>query len=178
VEVAIETGDFLGGFLGTVCLAHQLQVAGQNVVIGLQLLAHELQCAMPVLPAWLVEQHDGHQRAFAGLHQCQYFQGLVEGAEAARAEHHGIGLLDEEQLAQEEEVEFQQVAGAVHHRIGALFKGQGDIESQAVFASGTFVGRGHDAATRAGNHHQVQLGQMPSQLAGQLVEGMAAWRTG
>ena len=50
VEVAIETGDFLGGFLGTVCQAHQLQVAGQDVVIGFQLLAHELQLA-----TWIIE---------------------------------------------------------------------------------------------------------------------------
>lgn len=55
-------------------------------------------------------------------------------AEAAGAEHQGVGFLDEEQLAQEEEVERQQVAAAVHRMVGVLLEGQGDVEAQAVLS--------------------------------------------
>ncbi|MND97786.1 hypothetical protein D3C80_901160 [compost metagenome] len=85
------------------------------------------------MTAWLVEQHYRHQRALAGLDQRQHLKCFVQRAEAAGAEHQAIGLLDEEQLAQEEEVERQQVARAFHGVVGLLFEGQGDIEAQAVF---------------------------------------------
>src|SRR5690606_10328896 len=120
------------GFLGTVRQAYQLQVAGQYVVTCFQLLTQELLEVFPIVAARVVQQDYGHQRTLAGLHQGHHLQRFVEGAEAARAEHQRIGLLDEEKLAQEEEVERQQVRAAVDYVVGALLEGQGDVEAQAV----------------------------------------------
>ena len=170
VVVAVEAGNLLHGFLGTVYQAHQVQVAGHDVAMFLELLAHELQGAFPVAAAGLVEQDDGHQRALAGLDQGQHLQRFIQGAEAARAEHQGIGLLDEEQLAQEEEVEGQQVVAALDRGIGALLEGQGDVEAQAVVAPGALMGGGHDAAAGAGDHHQVVARQGGAQLQGHGVQ--------
>src|SRR5690606_12693005 len=86
VEVAIEIGDFPRGLLGILDQAHQAHVVGQDVAVVDQLPAHELQRILPERAARLVEQHHRHQRALAGLDQGEYFQCLVQGAEAARAE--------------------------------------------------------------------------------------------
>ena len=45
---------------------------------------------------------DWHHIAFAGLQQCEHFQRLVYGAEAAGQADHGVALLNEHQLAGEE----------------------------------------------------------------------------
>ncbi|MDT4855872.1 hypothetical protein FQZ97_902430 [compost metagenome] len=80
---------------------------GQDIAVTHQLFVDKGHGLFPETAAWLIEQDHGHQRALAGLNQGQYFEGFIQGAEATRAEHQAIRLLDEEQLAQEEEVERQ-----------------------------------------------------------------------
>ncbi len=92
------------------------------------------------------------------------------------AEHQGVGFLYEEQLAQEEEVKRQQMLAALHGGVGVLLERQGDVEAQAVLASGALVGGSHDAAAGAGDDHQVVARQGRAQLAGQGVNRVLHWR--
>ncbi|MCY1536401.1 hypothetical protein D9M68_718590 [compost metagenome] len=64
----------------------------------------------------------------------------------------------------------------MHGGIGPLFEGQGDIEAQAVFQSGAFMGGRHDAAASTGNHHQLVSRQGGTQFAGQGIQGVIGWR--
>ncbi|MNG25393.1 hypothetical protein D3C84_1102380 [compost metagenome] len=63
--------------------------------------------------------------------------------------------------------------GAIHRGIGVLLEGQGDVQSKAVLQPRALMGCGHDAAAGAGDHHQVALGQLGAQLAGQREDGVA-----
>ncbi|MNN02517.1 hypothetical protein D3C81_1151790 [compost metagenome] len=139
-------------------------------MVFLQLLVNEVQCALPEFAVRRVEQHHWYQWAFAGLDQCQYFQRFIQGTEATRAQHEGIGFLDEEQLAGEEEVEGQQVARSVDGRIGMLLEGQGDVETEAVIPTGTFVGGSHDAAACASDDHQVRACQRGTEFPGHCIQ--------
>ena len=177
VEVAIEVGDFPGCFLGIVHQAHQSHVAGQDVAILLQLTAHELQCILPVGAAGFVEQHDRDQRTLASLDQRQHFQRFVQRAEPTGAEHQRIGFLDEEQFAHEEEMERQQILGATYRRVGMLFERQRDVQPEAAVAPGALVSGGHDAATGAGDDHEVVMRKDGAQLTGQRIQGMLDRRT-
>ena len=58
-----------------------------------------------------------------------------------------------------------------------LFKGQGDIEPQAVLQARAFVGCGHDAATATGDDHQVGTCQRRTHLSGQRIQRAFHWRT-
>ena len=113
VEVAVELIDLFHRLFDAVDQTHQLHVGGQDVAVVLQLLANEVHRALPERAARCIQQYHRHQWAFAGLDQCQYFQCFIQRAEAARAQHQRVGFLDEEQLAGEEEVERQQIGGAV-----------------------------------------------------------------
>ncbi len=103
--VAVELVDFLNRLVSAVYQAHQLQVAGQDVAVFFQLAADEVQAVVPEAAARRIQQHHRYQWALAGLDQGQYLQRFIQGAEAARAQHQAVGLLDEEQLANEEKVE-------------------------------------------------------------------------
>ncbi|MNH30984.1 hypothetical protein D3C76_1766990 [compost metagenome] len=83
----------------------------------------EIQGFLPEGAAWRIQQYYRHQRTFAGLDQGQYFQGFIQGTEPAWAQDQGVGLLDEEQLANEEEMKRQQLVGAVHRGVGMLLEG-------------------------------------------------------
>ncbi|MND85598.1 hypothetical protein D3C80_775310 [compost metagenome] len=170
VVVAVEMGDLHHRFLRTGDQLEQVHVTGQDIAVFFQLLAHEVQRILPVAAFRHVEQDHRHDRTLAGLDQRQHLERLVQGTEATWAEHQGIGFLDEEQLAQEEEVERDQVAGIVHHVVGALLEGQGNVQAQAVFQSGAFVGGGHDAAAGAGHRHQFMMGQQLAEVAGLQVQ--------
>ncbi|CAH0319935.1 hypothetical protein SRABI06_05382 [Pseudomonas brassicacearum] len=178
VEVAVELVDLFHGLVGVVHQAHQFHVGGQDVAVFLQLLADEVQGALPELASRDIQQNHRHQRALACLHQRQDFQCFIKRAETARAEHQGIGLLDEEQFAGEEEVERQQVRRAFNGRICMLLERQGDIESQAVFAPCAFMGGGHDATAGAGDDHHVRTGQCSPQFSGQAIQRMFDGRSG
>ncbi|MNS28081.1 hypothetical protein D3C72_600470 [compost metagenome] len=169
VVVAVELVDFFHCLVSAVHQAQQFQVAGQDVAVFLQLAADEVQAVAPEAATWRIQQHHRYQRALAGLDQGQHLQRFIQSAETTRAQHQGIGLLDEEQLADEEEMERQQLVGAVHRGVGVLFEGQGDVEPQAVVAAGAFVGSCHDAAASTGDDHQVGARQGCAQLAGQGV---------
>ncbi|MNZ95789.1 hypothetical protein D3C78_1149570 [compost metagenome] len=147
-------------------------------MVFLQLLVNEVQCALPEFAVRRVEQHHWYQWAFAGLDQCQYFQRFIQGTEATRAQHEGIGFLDEEQLAGEEEVEGQQAGRAVDSGVGMLFEGQGNVEPQAVCQSGTLMGGGHDAATGASDDHHVRARQRGTEFPGHAVERVFHGGTG
>ncbi|MND82835.1 hypothetical protein D3C80_746790 [compost metagenome] len=177
VVIAVELVDLRNRLVGTVHQCQQLHVAGQYVVIALQLLANEVQGVLPETSTRSVEQYYRDQWAFAGLDQCEHFQAFVQRSEAAGAEDQGIGLLDEEQLAGEEKMEGQQLVGPVDSGVGMLFEWQGDIEAQAVIEPGTFVCSGHDAAASAGNHHQVGASQRCTQLPGKGIDGVFDWGT-
>src|SRR5690606_20970120 len=116
--------DLLGGILGIVDQAYQVQVAGQDVAVVLQLMAHEAQRVLPECTAGFVQQHDRYQRALASLDQSQHFERFIQRAEAARAENQGIGLLDEEELANEEEVKGQQALGSADDGVGVLLRSE------------------------------------------------------
>ena len=47
MEVAVELIDFSYCLFGSVDQAHQFQVIGQNVLVGLKLIANKVQCALP-----------------------------------------------------------------------------------------------------------------------------------
>ncbi|MNL47602.1 hypothetical protein D3C87_1703980 [compost metagenome] len=123
MEVAVELIDVINGFFRAVDQSDQLHVGRQDVTVFLQLLVNEVQRPLPEFAAGCVQQDHRHQRALAGLDQCQHFQCFIQCAETTRAQHQRIGFLDEEQLAGKEEVEGQQVGRAVDGRVGVLFEG-------------------------------------------------------
>ncbi len=172
VEVAVEIGDLLRRLVGVFHQPHQPHVAGKDVAILLQLAAHEPQRILPVSAARFVEQHDRHQWALASLNQREHFQCLIQRAEPPGAEHQGIGLLDEEQLADEEEMERQQILGAANHCVRMLFEGQRDVQAQTVVAPGPLMSGRHDAATGAGDDHEIEVSERRAQLTCQSVEWM------
>ncbi|MNN75814.1 hypothetical protein D3C81_1921420 [compost metagenome] len=59
-----------------------------------------------------------------------------------------------------------------------LFKRQGDVEAQAVIATGPFMRCSHDAATCACDDHQVGACQGGAQLTGEGVHRVFQWRSG
>ncbi len=125
---------------------------------------------MPETTAGCIQQYHRHQRAFAGLDQGQHFKGFIQRAKTARAQHQCVGFLDEEQFAGKEEVERQQVLGAINGRVGVLFKRQVDVEPQAVFQACSLVGSRHDAAATAGDYHQLGLRQQRADFPCQGVQ--------
>ena len=155
MEVAVELVDFSQCLFGAVNQAHQLQVVGQNVVVGFQLVMDKVQCALPKRSAGHIEQNHRYQRGFTGLHQCQHFQHFIQRAKPARAHHQCIGFLGEEQFAGKEKVKRQHIGRAIDGGVGPLLKWQGDIEPQAVGQARAFMGRGHDACAAAGDDHHV-----------------------
>jgi len=92
--------------------------------------------------------------------------------------HQRIGFLDEEQFAHEEEMERQQVLGATHRRVGVLLERQRDVQPEAAVAPRALVSSGHDAATGAGDDHEVVMRKDGAQLTGQRIQGMFDRRTG
>ena len=170
MEVVIKLIDLSQCLFGTVGKAHQFQVVRQNVLIGFQLVVDELQRTFPIGAARHVQQHDGHQGRLAGLNQRQHFQGFIQRAKATRAHDQSVCLLDEKQLAGEEEVEGQQVGRAIDRRVGALLKRQGDIKAQAVLKPRAFVGGAHDAGTASGNDHHVGACQCRTHFTGQCIQ--------
>ncbi|MNF80021.1 hypothetical protein D3C84_622520 [compost metagenome] len=69
-------------------------------------------------------------------------------------------------------MEGQQVGRALDGGVGMLFEGQGDVEAQTVIQAGTFVSRGHDATTSAGNNHHVRMRQRGTEFAGEAIQRM------
>ncbi|MNH02892.1 hypothetical protein D3C79_621400 [compost metagenome] len=152
--------------------SQQLQVAGQDVAVFFQLAGNEVQCVLPEITPRGVQQHHRYQWALARLDKGEDFQGFVQCAEAAWAQHQGIRFLDEEQLANKEKVKRQQLVGAVHGGVGMLLEGQGNVETQAVFDTCAFVRGGHDAAASTGDDHQVGTCQGRTKLSGQCIHGV------
>ncbi len=85
MEVGVKPVDLFHRFIGAVNQPHKLHVGWQNVVIVLQLMLDEVQRTLPETPARRIQQYNRHQRAFAGLYQCQHFQGFIQSSEAAWA---------------------------------------------------------------------------------------------
>src|SRR5207245_9462985 len=67
------------------------------------------------------------------LGECEYFEALVQCAEPAREQHHGIRLFHEQQLAREEVFEMHElVAIAGDNGVGVLLERQQDVDADAV----------------------------------------------
>ena len=105
--VAVELLDLINRVLSTVDQTHQFQIIGQYVLMGLQLVMDEVQGTLPERCAGHIQKHDRHQGCFAGLHQRQHFQHLVQRAKTAGANDQGVCFFEEKQLAGEEEVKSQ-----------------------------------------------------------------------
>ena len=155
MEVVIELVNLCHGFFGAVNQPHQLEVVGQDVMIGFKVVVNKVQRALPECSARHVQQHHRYQRRLTRLNQGQHLQHFIQRAEPSRAHDQPVGLFDEEQFAGEEEVKRQQIGGAKNGGVGALFERQGDVEAQAVIRPSAFVRSCHDASTAARDDHEV-----------------------
>ena len=130
----------------------QGKILSRDEPLHQQALLDEIKKTLPVATP-VVHQYQRFGGRLAGLDQGKDLHGLVQCAEAARKDRHGIGLLDKGHLAVEEIFVGNQSWIAVHDRIGFLFKRQTYVYGKRVLAAGAIVAGLHDAWAATGDDH-------------------------
>lgn len=171
VEVAVEAGDPADGFGGV--LGDLVEV---EVVFGDQRCAEEVftDVAVPGFPVGAsgsVDEDEGHELAFACLHEGEGFIGFVHGSEATGEEGDGVGVADEREFPGEEVLEGDEFFVLEDDGVGGLFPGQPDIGAEAVFGSGSLVACLHDSRAGTGDDHEAGLGGEAAEFLGLVVFG-------
>src|SRR5688572_17067767 len=168
---AIEARHLVHGLGDARRHAEERQVVRRHEPAAEQVVVHVALPRLPVRAARRVEKDDRHGLALARLHERQRFVGLVHGAEATREEHHGIGFLHEHHLAREEVAERDQLRILGDELVRLLLEREPDVHAEAALAARALLRRAHDAAARAGDHHEALLGDVAGGLPRRAVGG-------
>lgn len=167
--IEVEIGDFGNRFVEIIGDFKKGEVGGGNHAEAEEMFLDELFPSFPIGSAFGVEADDGVEDGFTGLDEGESFEDLVHRAHAAGHSDGGIGFFDEGELASEEEIEVDELAVAGDEFVGGGFEGEGDVESEAVFAGGSLVPGGHDAGARTGHGHVSEVAEAAGELDGGLV---------
>src|SRR5512143_2317309 len=130
----------------------------------------------PVRTPRLVHEHERQGIALSRLDERQRFHGLVERAEAAGEERHGISFLEKGHLAVEEVFVRDEARVALEHGVWLLLEGETDVHAERMLRSGAFVHGLHDAAPAAGDDHVAGFGEFRAEIASHRVYRLIALR--
>ena len=101
-----------------------------------ELLFEKMRPSVPVGPAGLFQEDEGHGVSFSGLDQGECFKGLVHGAESPRKEDDRIGFLEEGHFSVEKVFIVDVPGVSFQNGVGFLFKGQSDVYPEGPVRSG------------------------------------------
>lgn len=158
VEVTVEAGDAADSFGGVLGDLVEVEVVFGDQGGAEEVFTHVSVPGFPVGATGAVDEDEGHELAFAGLHEREGFVGLVHGAESAGEEGDGVGVSDEGEFSGEEVFEGDEFFVLEDDGVGGLFPGQADIGAEAIFGAGAFVACLHDSGAGAGDDHEAGIG--------------------
>lgn len=124
-----------------------------------------------LIVVFAIHDDDGKALDGASLDQRQGFEELIESAESAGHDDKAVGVLEQEDFANEE---VAYVDGSIEIGVGFLFEGQFDVDTHTSSADifRPAVGGFHDSRTAAGHDRESQLCEFPCDLSGEGVIGI------
>ena len=171
-EVLVETDDLGDGGVDAVGHLEEGEVGLADEAVLDEILAEEGEPGFPIVAAGGIDEDEGEDAAFSGLHEGEDFESFVHGAEAAGEEGDGVGLFDEVELAGEEVVEVDEFFVAVDDFVCALLERETDVEAEGFLAAGSALGGAHDAIAAAGDDHVIELAHLAGEFLGGLECGI------
>jgi len=123
------------------------------------------------------EEDDGEILDLAGLDEGHGLEQFIEGAESARNDDKGVGVFDQQGLADEEVAD---VDPLIEVGVVTLFHGQHDIAAHGTPTDllGPPVGRFHEAGSAPGHDGESELGDLRGQAPSQVVVGVGFRKPG
>lgn|GEM_PF-4137428 len=161
---AVEPQYFFDSLFDAVCDCKERHIGWGDEAGGEQVVLNVSGEILPEGASGLIEHDEWHEVAFAGLNECESFEGFIECAETPGAGHDGVHFLDEHQFAGEEVFEADKFGVAGDDGVGLLLEGQEDIEPHGHITPGTPVSGFHDAGPGTGDDHPAFLGHASPEL--------------
>lgn len=146
--------------------------------VGQEVVCDKSAPGLPVVAIRAVDHHDGDDGHFSGLHEGEDFESLVVGSKSAWEEGEGTGLLGEVQLAGKKIIEVDELWVAVNGGVGGLLEWEPDIQSEALFCSGSGLGGAHDAIATACDEHVTGFDNFFPECEGLRILGLGGFRAG
>lgn len=146
--------------------------------VGQEVVCDKSAPGLPVVAIRAVDHHDGDYGHFSGLHEGEDFESLVVGSKSAWEEGEGTGLLGEVQLAGKKIIEVDELWVAVNGGVGGLLEWEPDIQSEALFCSGSGLGGAHDAIATACDEHVTGFDNFFPECEGLRILGLGGFRAG
>ena len=178
VEIPVEVRNVLHGVVHIVSEVDEVEIGLGDKPIGEEVVCDESAPGLPVVAIRAVDHHDGDDGHFSGLHEGEDFEALVVRSKSAWEEGEGTGLLGEVQLAGKKIIEVDELWVAVNGGVGGLLEWEADIQSEALFCSGSGLGGAHDAIATACDEHVTGFDNFFPECEGLRILGLGGFCAG
>ena len=172
VENLVEVLDLLDRPVDVVGDGEKMKIGTGDQTQFQQVVVEEAAPGFPVKPVRPVHQDDWNDGGLTGLQEGEHFEPLVKRSEPSREEDEGACLLHEAKLAGKEVIEIDQLRILRDDGIRLLFKWKTDVEPEALFGTGTLLGRSHDAVATSGDDHEILFNDPAGEFTGKLEIGL------